>query len=98
MAGINNGVHAKLKKVVPSLTLIKCACHSLSLAMSYAASECLPRTFLIAEYHNWFSNSIIRQQKYCNLYECIIDNSPPLKIPAQSHIRWLSIQIAVERL
>ena len=49
MDGINNGVFSKLKKDVPSLILIKCACHSLPLAVSYAASESLPRTFLIAE-------------------------------------------------
>ena len=28
MAGKNNGVYVVLKKVVPSLILIKCACHS----------------------------------------------------------------------
>ena len=64
--------------------------------MSFAASECLPRTFHIAEIHNWFSNNSIRQQKYCNLYEAINDDSTPLKIPAQA--TWLSIQIAVERI
>ena len=49
MAGINNGVYAELKKDVPLLILIKCACHSLPLAISYTASECFPRIFLIAE-------------------------------------------------
>ena len=48
-ARINNGAYTKLKKDVPSGILIKCACHSLPLPMPYATSECLPRTFLIAE-------------------------------------------------
>ena len=58
MAGINNGVYTKLKKGAPLLILMQCACHSMQLVMSYAASECLPRTleFLIVEGHKWFSN------------------------------------------
>ena len=96
MAGINNGVYTK--NDVPSLILIKCVWHFLPLAMSYAASECLPRNFLIAECHNWFSYSTISQQKYCNSYKAINDNSKLLTIPAQSQTRWLSIQNAVERI
>ena len=95
---MNNGVYAKLMKVVPSLILIKCCCHSLPLTAFYAASERLPRTFLIAEIHNWFSYSSIRQQKNCDLYKAINDSSTPLIIHAQSHAKWLSIQIAVERI
>ena len=67
-------------------------------AMTYAASECLPRTFLITESHNWFSNSCIRQKKYCNLHNAINDDSTPLKIPAQSQTKWLLIQIAVKMI
>ena len=47
MVGINNHVHTKLKNDTLSLILIKCACHSLQLAMFYITSECLPRTFII---------------------------------------------------
>ena len=66
MVGTNNGVYAKLKKDITSLIFIKCARHSLQLAVSHAAAECLPNNleFLIAESQNWFSNSTIRQQKY----------------------------------
>ena len=54
MVAINNGVYAKLKEDVPSITLKKCACHSLQLAVSLAATEGLPRIleFLIAGSHN----------------------------------------------
>ena len=69
-----------------------------ALSMLYAASECIPITFLISECHNWFSNSSSRQHIYCKLYETINLNSTPFKISAQSQTRWLSIQIAVERI
>ena len=85
-------------KVVPSLILMKCACHSVPLSMSYAASGCLPRAFIIAENHNCLSNSSIKQKKYCSLYNAINDNSTPFKIPALSQTRWLLIQIEVERI
>ena len=49
-----NGVYARLKKAVPPLILIICACHCLQLAMYFAASECLPRTYPIDECYNWF--------------------------------------------
>ena len=40
MVGINNGVHAKLKQEYPHLILMRCVCHSIELAMSYASAEC----------------------------------------------------------
>ena len=100
MVGINNGGYVKLKKDIPSLILIKCACHSLQLAVSHAAAECLPRNleFLTAESHNWFSNSTVRQQQCCNLCKAINDGATPLKIPSKGQTRWLSIQVAVERI
>ena len=88
MSGINDGVYIELKKGIPTIILIKCACHFLPLAMSYVTSECLPRTFLFAESHNWFSNSITRQQKYCSLYMAINDNTTPQKISAQGQTRF----------
>ena len=57
MVGVNNGVYTKFKREYPHLTLMRCVCHSIQLAMSYASAECLPRNieFLIAETHNWFA-------------------------------------------
>ena len=74
MALINNGVYTMLMKDVFSSNLLKFACHSLAMAISYAASECLSSTFIIAESHNWFSKSSIRRRKYCSLYKAIDDN------------------------
>ena len=56
MVGINNGVCSKLKQENPSSILMRCVCHSIQLAMSYASAERLPRNleYLIAKTHNWF--------------------------------------------
>ena len=100
LVGVNNGVHAKLKQENSSLILIKCLCHSLQLAVLHASHECLPRNleFLIAETHNWFSKSAVRQCHYKELYKTINEGSTPLKIPFNCKTRWLSFQTAVERI
>ena len=100
MTGINNGVYAKLKKDIPRLILIRCVCHSLQLAVSHAAAECLPRNieFLVRETYNWFSHSAIRQAKYRELYACINDGLIPLKLVQVSQTRWMSIEGAISRI
>lgn len=66
MAGVNKGVFLKLRAELPDLKLVKCACHSLHLAVSHVAAECLPRNleFLINETYSWFSHSTLRQEDY----------------------------------
>lgn len=100
MVGINNGVHAQLKSEVPNLILVKCVCHSIQLAVSHAASECMPRNldFLIKETYNWFSHSSVRQVKYRELYSVLNDGLNPLKLVQCSATRWLSIEVAVTRV
>ena len=100
MVGIKNGVYAKLKQEYPHLILMRCVCHSIQLAMSYASAECLPRNleFVIAETHNWFAKSALRQSQYNQLHESINQGLHPLKIPSDSKTRWLSIQPAVDRI
>lgn len=65
MIGVNNGVHALLKRDLnlPNLILIKCTCHSIQLAVTHASEDTLPRNieFLIRETYNWFSISPNRQ-------------------------------------
>ena len=51
MVWIDNGAYTKLKKNASSLILLRCVCHYLPFAISHTASECLPRTFIIAESH-----------------------------------------------
>ncbi|KAJ4438314.1 hypothetical protein ANN_14256 [Periplaneta americana] len=99
MVGINNGVCQKLKQEVSNLVLIPCVCHSVQLAVSFAA-EMLPRNieFLISETYSWFSKSSSRQITYRLLFQAINDGAEPLKIVQQSNTRWLSIEVAVNRI
>ncbi|XP_053594748.1 uncharacterized protein LOC128667670 [Microplitis demolitor] len=100
ITGINEGVHAKLKKEVPHLILVRCICHSLQLAISSAAKQFLPRNleYIISETYNWFSRSASRQAKYKDFYKTINDGQDPLKIVQSSQTRWLSIESAVSRI
>ena len=100
MVGSNNGVYSKLKQENPTLILMWCVCHSILLAMSYVSAECLPRNleYLIAETHNWFAKSSVRQYKYNELYKAIIDGSQAMKFPSGCKTRWMSIQPAVENI
>lgn len=100
MTGVNEGVHAKLKREVPHLILVRCIRHSLQLAVSSAAKQFLPRNleYIISEPYNWFSRSASRQAKYKELYITINDGKNPLKIVQSSQTRWLSIESAVSRI
>ena len=100
MTGINNGVYVKLKHEIPHLILIKCVCHSLQLAVSYAVKETLPRNldFLIKNTYNWFSHSAMRHLKYKEIYCLLNEGIPPLKLVQVSQTRWLSIEVAISRM
>lgn len=100
MTGVNNGVHAKLKRELPYLVLVRCICHSLQLAVSAVTKNFLPRNleFIIKETYNWFSNSSSRQAAYKDLYKLINDGHDPLKIVQSCQTRWLSIESAVARI
>lgn len=100
MVGINNGVHAILKKDNPNLILIRCICHSLQLATSHVCADIIPRhlDFLISETYNWFSKSTLRQVSYKEIYKSINDGHDPLKIVQASNTRWLSVETAVVRI
>lgn len=100
MVGINNGIYKQLKAEVPSLILIKCACHSIQLAVSHAAAEFLPKwlEYLVAETYKWFSFSSVRQAAYKQLYETINSDQCPLKLVNKCATRWLSLEPAVGRI
>ncbi|KAJ8972384.1 hypothetical protein NQ314_000197 [Rhamnusium bicolor] len=97
MVSVNNGLYTKLKAEVPHLILIRCVCHSLQLAVSYASKECMPRNleYLIQETYNWFSKSSYRQEAYKQIYSLLNDNHDPLKIVQSCQTRWLSLESAV---
>lgn len=92
MTGINNGVHHLLeKKWNKTLILVRCICHSIQLAVSYACAV-LPRhlEFIVKETYGWFSHSTLRQKSYTELYKRLYDKEP-LKILNTCETRWLSI-------
>ena len=97
MVEINNGSYSRLKQE-NTLILLRCVCHSIQLATSYASTECLPSNleYLISESHYWFAKSSVRQYQYNELYKAINDGSQPMKIPSHYKARWLPIQPAVE--
>ncbi|XP_036329582.1 uncharacterized protein LOC118741720 isoform X2 [Rhagoletis pomonella] len=100
MVGRNKSVYTELKREIPSLTLVKCVCHSIQLAINHASKECLPHgvEFLIYETYNWFSKSSSRRLQYKQIFQLINDENAPLKIPRVSDTRWLSIEGTVSRI
>jgi hypothetical protein len=100
MVGINNGLYNKLQLHAPNLTLFRCVCHSLQLAVSAAAKEFLPKNleFLIRETYNWFSHSSLRQSAYKQLFNLINEGQDSLKITSVCATGWLSIESGVNRI
>ena len=99
MVGKDNGVYALLKREIPHLILIPCACHSIQLALSHSCKEELPAhlEFIFSETHNWFHRSSIRQKCYNELYNTLYDEDP-LKILQIAGTRWISIEPVCERV
>ncbi|KAL0860066.1 hypothetical protein ABMA27_010381 [Loxostege sticticalis] len=102
MTGINNGVHAILKRDygLQHLILIRCVWHSLQLPVTHASENSLPRTveFLVREIYKWFSVSPKRRDEYKKIYELINCGEAPLKITKVCDTRWLSIEPAVTKI
>ena len=100
--GRNNGVVEILKKKLDrnDLIMVRCACHSIQLAVSHACAEALPRNvdFIVKETYNWFSQSAKRQAAYSDLYNHMYEGKQSLKITRVCDTRWLSIEPAVSRI
>ena len=66
--GSKNSVYTLLKYYLPDFIIIKCACHSLSLASKYAF-ENYPRhlDYIMIKTYNWFS-STTKSKKNINIY------------------------------
>lgn len=71
MTGTNTGVYKKLKEYNPSLTLVRCICHSIQLAVSPTSKYCFPKNleFLLSETCNWLSKISSRR---INIIGCIL--------------------------
>lgn len=97
MFGDHNSVVSRLRAHFPSMTIIKCICHSIHLCASEAAKT-LPRVTedLIRNIYSFFSHSAKRQFEF-KLFSEFFENEPHVMLhPTQT--RWLSLHNAVERL
>lgn len=86
----------------PSLTLVKCACHSLDLVAS-KAMETVPASleFMVKETHNYFAHSSMRQTAYRNVYcegSVAQEGAEPLKLISPSGTWWLAIADCIEHI
>lgn len=99
MSGAHNSVISKLREVNPHVTHIKCICHSLQLCTSYAMKK-LPShlEYMLSQTYRYFSSSVLRQQKYANLYSTINVGEQPLKILQLCDTRWLAIAPCLSRI
>lgn len=100
MVGINNGVYQKLLQDNPAIILVPCVCHSLQLAVSTSAAECLPALveFLIAETFNFFSKSAQRQNAYDKFYKILNDGENLMRIVRSCQTGWISIYGALKSI
>lgn len=91
MVGQHHSVYKILKGYQENLILVKCICHSLALAASYASQK-LPShlDYLIEQTHSWFSRSSLRQGKYAEIYKTMNSSTPPHKLLKYVKTRWLS--------
>ncbi|KAK3932367.1 Zinc finger MYM-type protein 1 [Frankliniella fusca] len=97
LCGCNHSLYTILKlKDCPWLMLVKCTCHSLDKAASYASKE-LPENleFLLRESKNHFKNSHRRREAYERLHEEMNGCKPPLLVKVAA-TRWLSYHGAVK--
>ncbi|KAH9371069.1 hypothetical protein HPB48_013168 [Haemaphysalis longicornis] len=88
MCGHNNSLWRRLQDDNPSITLAKCACHSLDLVASQAM-ETMPASleFRVKETHNYFAHSSTRQAAYRPVYSessAAQEGAIPLKIISPS--------------
>lgn len=99
MVGCNHSLIKNFKQVCPNIVHIKCICHSIQLASSYALLV-LPRNIeaLVELTYNWFSHSTLRQLDYKAMYAAINVGEELLKIMQKTKTRWLPIASCVERI
>ncbi|RUS91788.1 hypothetical protein EGW08_000496 [Elysia chlorotica] len=97
MVGNNNSVWTRIKEKSPQCVQLKCICHSLALSIQHAFCK-LPSNvaFLIKEIPGWFSNSPLRRDNFCTLFNVMNSDSGlesgeshPTPFTKTSATRWL---------
>lgn len=96
MFGERDSLVTKLKKDIPHLFVIKCVCHSLALAVSYA-TKVLPSNLstLLTDVYRYLKYSSKRQDSL-GKFQVLLD-LPEHKILRFHKLRWLSLHSVVLR-
>ncbi|CAH0551089.1 unnamed protein product [Brassicogethes aeneus] len=97
MFGEYNSVYLLLKKDLPHSVSIKCSCHSIHLASSYACRK-LPRSVedLLRNIGSHFGRSFSRQEKFREFQ--LFFKVAVHKILSPAITRWLSLKACVDRV
>lgn len=97
MFGQHHSVSTLLKEKIPDIVTIKCSCHSVHLAASYAC-KCLPEELdeIMRLVYNHFSNSSNRRHRLAAFQEFANVQVNQILSPGQT--RWLSLETCVKRL
>lgn len=95
--GTNRSVVSKIQAVNPHCVFVKCVCHSVALAVSYACKE-LPRNIdqVVKDVYNYFSHSSKRQREFLEFQDFV--GSDKHNILRHYEIRWLSLHACVNRI
>ena len=91
MCGCRQSLYTNLKNELPGLVLIKCLCHSIDKAASYANEE-LPShlVYTLRETRSWFHFSPQRHLQYQETFKAINNDKAPASLGKWCEIGWLS--------
>ena len=97
MFGEHNSVSQMLRAEYPNVYSVKCSCHLIHLASSYAA-KMLPKHLedLCRDIFNHFHRSSKRQDAYREFQEFF--NVEPRQLLSPGQTRWLSLEACVNRI
>lgn len=95
--GQNNSIVSRIKAANPNCVFVKCVCHSVALAVSYACKE-LPRNIeqAVKDVYGHFSHSSKRQREFAEFQEFV--QCEKHNILRHYEIRWLSLHQCVKRI
>lgn len=95
--GAHNSLSSRLREAAPGVTILRCICHSIHLCASQAAKT-LPRVCedLIRNIYTHFSHSAKRKNEFKE-FQSFCDVKPH-KLLHVAQTRWLSLQMAVNRV
>ncbi|KAJ8932217.1 hypothetical protein NQ314_014837 [Rhamnusium bicolor] len=95
--GQNNSIVSRIKEANPNCVFVKCVCHSVALAVSYACKE-LPKNIYqtVKDVYGYFSHSSKRQKEFSEFQEFV--QCDKHNILRYYEIRWLSLHQCINRI